>query len=313
MRIDINGRLGIGTPHPDHLLQIHDGNTPTIAIGKLNQTTMGRSRLQFYAGDGGSANGFGLIYHKNASVDRLGFVSGDGREMVSFLNGGRVGIGTNSPQAVLEVNGDANIGSSTGAITGYGAHLNFLGAAHNGDGLWLARYNNGSNQTELRVNIGDDVGQTEDMFVVGTHFWNGGTWFPHFSVHASGNVGIGTTKPQQKLHVKGTIYSTEVKVDVAAGSGPDYVFANDYKLLSLEEIKAYIDQNKHLPEIPSAKEMEANGLNLGEMNLLLLKKIEELTLHLINRAENDRNLRKEIDVLKEEVAALKEKSKCDSR
>jgi hypothetical protein len=79
--------------------------------------------------------------------------------------------------------------------------------------------------------------------------------------------------------------------DVAA---PDYVFEKDYPLTSLEELKAYIDQHKHLPEVPSAKEMGENGINLKEMNLLLLKKVEELTLYVIE-------LKKEVDSVKNEL------------
>jgi DNA-binding winged helix-turn-helix (wHTH) protein len=74
------------------------------------------------------------------------------------------------------------------------------------------------------------------------------------------------------------------------------VFEKDYELPSLEEIKSYIDQHKHLPEVPSAKEMEQNGINLSEMNMILLRKIEELTLHviqqdrLINQLQADRSV-----------------------
>jgi len=102
---------------------------------------------------------------------------------------------------------------------------------------------------------------------------------PNFYV--GGNVGIGTTTTDAKLSVKGQVHAQEVKVDLNGAVAPDYVFEKDYKLTSLEEIKNYIDQNKHLPEVPSAKEMEKNGVQLGEMNMLLLKKIEELTLYTI--------------------------------
>ena len=66
---------------------------------------------------------------------------------------------------------------------------------------------------------------------------------------------------------------------------PDYVFEEDYNLRTLEATKAYIEENKHLPEIPSAAEMEANGIDLGDMNMRLLKKIEELTLYQIELLE----------------------------
>jgi hypothetical protein len=95
------------------------------------------------------------------------------------------------------------------------------------------------------------------------------------------NVGIGTINPDEKLTVKGKIHAQEIKVTLNAGTVPDYVFADDYKLKSLTDVEEYIKQNSHLPEIPSAKEIEQNGLMLAEMNMSLLKKIEELTLYLI--------------------------------
>jgi hypothetical protein len=99
-------------------------------------------------------------------------------------------------------------------------------------------------------------------------------------LRADGNVGIGTLTPDARLAVKGTIHAQEVKVDLSV-PGPDYVFEKDYNLTPLKDVEAYITLHKHLPEVPSAQEMETNGLYLKEMNLLLLKKVEELTLHLI--------------------------------
>ncbi|NBW38625.1 MAG: hypothetical protein EBR30_27120 [Cytophagia bacterium] len=113
----------------------------------------------------------------------------------------------------------------------------------------------------------------------------------------SGNVGIGTTNPTEKLTVNGNVYSKEVKVDVNAGTGPDYVFESTYQLPSLTEIESYIKANKHLPEVPSAKEMETNGINLSEMNMLLLKKVEELTLHLIEQSQTINSLKERISNL----------------
>lgn len=98
-----------------------------------------------------------------------------------------------------------------------------------------------------------------------------------------GNVGIGTNEPSHTLDVAGTIRSQEVIVEVA--NGPDYVFEPDYELLSLRDIKNYISANKHLPEVPSAKEMESEGVEVGKFNMLLLKKVEELTLHQIDLLE----------------------------
>ncbi|TJZ49893.1 hypothetical protein FAZ15_21970 [Sphingobacterium olei] len=105
----------------------------------------------------------------------------------------------------------------------------------------------------------------------------------------AGFVGIGTTSPREKLSVNGNIRAKEIKVE--ASPWPDYVFESDYSLLSLEELESYIQKNKHLPDIPKAEEAEKDGVSLGEMNRLLLKKIEELTLYLID-------MKKEIEELK---------------
>ncbi|MGK6353471.1 hypothetical protein [Parapedobacter sp. DT-150] len=113
----------------------------------------------------------------------------------------------------------------------------------------------------------------------GIRFFLGGSPKVYFA--SSGNVGIGTTTPQAKLAVNGNILAKEVKVKTDI-SVPDYVFEPDYELPTLEEIETYVKEHKHLPEIPSAADIEKDGLDLGEMNLLLLKKVEELTLHLMD-------------------------------
>ncbi|MDY8138918.1 tail fiber protein [Aquimarina sp. 2201CG5-10] len=100
------------------------------------------------------------------------------------------------------------------------------------------------------------------------------------NVFATGNVGIGTTTPDSKLTVKGKIHAEEIKIDLSVPV-PDYVFLKDYDLKSIGDVEAYIQQEGHLPNIPSAKEMEANGVELGIMNMKLLEKIEELTLYTI--------------------------------
>jgi hypothetical protein len=118
----------------------------------------------------------------------------------------------------------------------------------------------------------------------------------------AGGLRIGTTTLGSfKLAVEGKIGAREVQV-TAANPWPDYVFEKDYKLPSLQDVKTYIDQNKHLPEVPSAKEIEKNGLQLGEMNAILLKKVEELTLHLIQTNQR-------LDKLEQENAELMKKSK----
>jgi hypothetical protein len=123
----------------------------------------------------------------------------------------------------------------------------------------------------------------------------------------SGNVGIGTSLPDAKLTVKGLIHTQEVKVDLQV-PGPDYVFNEDYKLITLAEIKDYITKNHHLPEIPSAVQMEKEGLKLGDMNIKLLKKVEELTLYLIEKDQQlieqkkvNQSLQQQIDKLAKKI------------
>lgn len=97
----------------------------------------------------------------------------------------------------------------------------------------------------------------------------------------SGNVGIGIDVPQEKLSVNGNIRAKEIKVEAA--NWPDYVFAKEYNLMPLADVEKFILIKGHLPEIPQASVIEEEGISLGEMNKLLMKKIEELTLHLIEK------------------------------
>ena len=119
---------------------------------------------------------------------------------------------------------------------------------------------------------------------------------------SQGNVGIGTgsTQPDAKLTVKGDIHTQEVTVDLQGAVAPDFVFEEEYELKTLEETEEYIQANKHLPEIPSASEMEENGFELKEMNLKLLQKVEELTLYLIEQNKEIQNLKQEVAELKSE-------------
>ena len=113
-----------------------------------------------------------------------------------------------------------------------------------------------------------------------------GVWSANGSdiFYETGNVAIGTTTVPMgyKMAVDGKIITEEVRVELSS-SWPDYVFKEDYNLPSLEDIQKHIKEKGHLPNIPSAKEVKANGIELGEMNRLLLEKIEELTLYILNQ------------------------------
>jgi hypothetical protein len=124
-------------------------------------------------------------------------------------------------------------------------------------------------------------------------------------------VGIGTTiaaiaanAPNYKLAVAGTIGAKEVVVEVVSGMWPDYVFEKDYPLAPLDSVAAFVKANKHLPEVPSATEVENNGVQLGEMNMLLLKKIEELTLYVIDQNKKIADQQMQIQAQQVQIGAL---------
>ncbi|RYF91318.1 MAG: hypothetical protein EOO03_01635 [Chitinophagaceae bacterium] len=106
----------------------------------------------------------------------------------------------------------------------------------------------------------------------------------------NGNVGIGTSNPTYKLSVNGNVRSKEVIVE---SGWADYVFEDNYPLLSLKETEQFILQNKHLPGIPSAKEIQQNGLSVGELQTKMMAKIEELTLHIIELEKKMEALQKQ--------------------
>jgi len=108
-------------------------------------------------------------------------------------------------------------------------------------------------------------------------------------VASTGNVGIGTTSPQYKLSVKGTIGAQEITV-TSTSSWPDYVFKPGYRLKPLREVNAYVKQHGHLPGIPSEKEVREKGVSVGEMRAKLLAKLEELTLLMIQADERNSRL-----------------------
>jgi len=113
---------------------------------------------------------------------------------------------------------------------------------------------------------------------------------------SSGNVGIGVTSPVYKLEVCGTIRAKEVRVETG---WCDYVFEKNYKLRSIEELEKYVNDNKHLPGIAPAAEVEKEGLKVAEMNKAMMEKIEELSLYVIQLNKENKKLQAEIEALKQ--------------
>jgi hypothetical protein len=119
-------------------------------------------------------------------------------------------------------------------------------------------------------------------------------------IDSSGNVGIGATSPQYKLSVNGTIGTKEVIVTNTGWA--DYVFRPNYCLKPLREVNQYIKEHHRLPEIPSEAEVQEKGVGLGEMQVKLLSKIEELTLHMIEAEERNNRLERQVGELQQKVA-----------
>jgi hypothetical protein len=124
-------------------------------------------------------------------------------------------------------------------------------------------------------------------------------YFPFTGGNITGDVAIGTTVAQKDLAVNGNIKTRKVKVTFT--DWPDYVFDSSYQLTSLPQLKKYIQQNKHLPDVVSAAKVKKEGLDLGENQAVLLKKIEELTLYIISQNEKLEEQGNQIKALQEKI------------
>ncbi|HEY9006942.1 hypothetical protein [Ohtaekwangia sp.] len=115
--------------------------------------------------------------------------------------------------------------------------------------------------------------------------------------YTNGNVGIGTSDTKgYKFAVAGKAAVEEITVKLSA-SWPDYVFASSYRLPSLSDLEKFIVMHRHLPEIASAEEISKTGVDIGEMNILLLKKVEELTLYIIELEKKNNAIEARLELL----------------
>lgn len=220
---------------------------------------------------------------------------------------GYVALGHNNPQSQLIVGSSfgASISGSTGGNAVFGTNLAIQQGGSNHNKLYTPYgHSNNYGYAGIHARWGHIHFYSSDGNTTGGAIVTPTT---RMLIKSNGNIGIGTTDPKSKLAVNGQIRATEVKV-LADISVPDYVFAPDYDLRSLKDTKKYIEENSHLPEIPSAAEIGENGIDLGDMNMRLLKKIEELTLHQIDLLEKLEQQHKQLAAQQERIKRLEEKS-----
>ncbi|NER12987.1 hypothetical protein GWK08_06020 [Leptobacterium flavescens] len=310
MYINNSGNVGIGTTNPLSRLFVYkgaSGGSPhsfsDITVedndnGMISILTPNNRDAYFGFADQDDSYVGGMQYdHSN---DEMTFrVNNHNSDMVIKSNG-NVGIGTTSPEYLLHVNNGVKLRKTTiGATVGSAANSwirdEWL-TGNSGPPKWDESIQKWVRPSGTYNDIGGIIYQDEGTYFIrhqaGSQLEYTNTELLDkaylFANMFNGNVGIGTTSPDSKLTVKGKIHAEEVKVDLSV-PGPDYVFANDYDLRTLEELRKYIQQNKHLPNIPSAVEMEANGVELGIMNMKLLEKIEELTLYTLEQEKKIKN------------------------
>lgn len=289
-----NGNIGIGHNNPTQLL--HLKTTANDVIQLESTGTAATLSMKFKNADyewamrqnGGDQNQF-QIRDVNKGQNRL-----------SIDTDGNVGIGISSPDEKLHVENGKLLVSNSSTVNTVSEIRKTIDDAVQFDithGAGLSneqKYTLGTNSNREFIirNLTFNVGSAGDILRVDESNNNVAL------VPTNGAVGIGTTSlSTHKLAVEGTIGSREVKVEMTAWE--DRVFKENYDLNTLEEVESFISENQHLPNIPSEEEVLENGIYLGDMNAKLLRKIEELTLYMIE-------LNKQVQSQQDEISELKE-------
>jgi hypothetical protein len=294
-----------------------DVDQPTLTLHSLQSLSMPYNgpSLKFTAGNPpfnelGSINSDGWGLNINAH-SKIHFQNGSGwftwgvtgvNNPIMFLNEG-------NGKGRLKIDGIVTVGNNTNSVSSGSALNIFPDAEKNGEAIMInandpliRMKNNGVDKGFIQladndIKIGSVASNERGRYIVRTggldRLWVDSVGY----VTIGGRIGPILNGPY-RLAVRGKIAATDFNV-VATGSWPDYVFADDYKLRSLEETEAYIKEHKHLPNIPAAAVVEKEGFALGDMQKRMMEKIEELTLHLIEANKSIQSQQKQIDALKE--------------
>jgi hypothetical protein len=205
---------------------------------------------------------------------------------------GNVGIGTSNPKEYLHIGARLTIRDD--AMNSIFGHNWYYGNNES------KRIQNGKASNILMGNDGDIVFSVAPNgtagSVVNTNDWK------KITINNEGKMLIGSCNPPPgqiyNLYVRGGIRTEEVKVDMAFNAGwADYVFSPTYKLRTIEELKSFINKNKHLPNIPTEAEIKSDGINVAEISTKLLEKIEELSLYVIQLNEKNEELNRKYEAL----------------
>src|SRR5665213_802054 len=312
MRIKDNGNVGIGTTSPSNTLDvlrsgINGGGLGSVALFRTDGKTTGDGvAITLQALNSSSVTKtYGQIYTtitsptagaENGSLNFASLLNGTS-VLGMTVRGNNVGIGTTNPGYPLTVTGSSSFGSITSASIAFFPTMDqtVIGTTPN---LWVGARGDTNDLAQIGMGymagtnppvvIGhretDPSGNTKGSIFFATRDVTTDTApIERMTITSAGNVGIGTTNTQgYQLAVNGSAIATSMTVKLDA-NWPDYVFKKDYRLPNLIDIRKYIEQNHHLPDMPTEQQIAKDGLNLGEMNKLLVKKVEELTLYLIKK------------------------------
>lgn len=233
----------------------------------------------------GNPNGYGS---RNVYINRY---TSNGN-VIMTASSGKVGIGVDYPEEKLHINGAIRGGGEYGQLTLRGDNGSVtIGASDNQMLAFVTDRSNFVFNKAIYTQTGVFSSWNNTNLTLNTNGINRVTILKH-----NGNMGVGVADPQYRLDVAGTIRAQEILVNNV--SGADFVFEDGYYLRPLSDVKMFVKENKHLPEIQPAKDMQEKGVNMNELQIKLLQKIEELTLYLIQQEQVIQELQKEVELLK---------------